>query len=98
MSDTFYRKVGRRYVEVGSDIHLYCDGIWLVYRSPHGKRQSCVFITADMPRLPLIAYHTMQDELTALLTGQTLRGISPYDRAGKICEFFAQAAAKQIES
>lgn len=92
MSDTLYKKVGKRYVEVGSDTRLHCDGVWLVYRTRTGKRQSCVLITDEMPDIPMIAYHTKQDELTDLI--MTHKGTSANDLADKICTFFSQEAVR----
>ena len=92
MSDTLYKKVGKRYIEVGSDTRLRCDGVWLVYRTRTGKRQSCVLITDEMPKLPMISFHVKQDELTYLLMAH--EGISVNDLADKICTFFSQEAAR----
>ena len=92
MSDTLYKKVGKRYVEVGSDTRLHCDGVWLVYRTRTGKRQSCVLITDKMPDIPMIAYHSMQSEITDLIMSGQKQGMSANYLADEICRCFARAA------
>lgn len=55
MSDTLYRKVGRRYVPVAVDTIGYQPGIWLVFRAVRGSNKLYVGPLGDVPNPPAAA-------------------------------------------
>lgn len=72
-----YRKVGRKYVEVGySNVPDLTDGIWLVQSKPSSKSQtSLVWKVGDLKRpvdvVTRAALYSMNDELAQFLVNLT---------------------------
>lgn len=108
MDNKLYKKVGKRYVEVGEDFRGFpSDGIWLV---TNGRKSSeCIVQMAEIPSIPSTAVlyrAAMKDQILAKVNKEVLardaegvhsyasRGWSLNDMAKVVCD----AAAEILQS
>jgi hypothetical protein len=99
--DALYRRTKNgRYIEIGYQWDGFpMDGIWLVQ---DGKRKASCFIGLK-ESVPIFALNYRQHEQGIVdriraRQKEAHSGLSLYDMARIACDYFAHAAAKQIES
>jgi hypothetical protein len=89
-----YRKVGKRYVEIGMEwVGFPADGIWLVSNG----RQSNTCLIGLKESVPVFAlnYRKHVNELCSLIqAAHKGKPMSLYDEMILVCDFFAEKVAK----
>lgn len=95
MNETIYRKIGRRYVEVGPEFTGWpADGVWLV----SDDRRAAHFVT-KIGEVPCIfdfaKMHVGLDELTGVIQAQRSKSDnSSYDIARAVLKWMATKGDK----
>ncbi len=99
MSDTLYKKVGKKYEPVGIEFTGFpANGVWIV----EDGRQSCNYPFKDTPEQPtpaLVSYMQCRDELQQRISKEWTdrERLSVVDIAEIACEFFAiKAGAMKV--
>jgi hypothetical protein len=98
--DEVYRKVGRKYQKIGREWTGFpADGIWLVQDGMHSM--SCLVGLKE--RVPIFAlnYRLHEQGVADRIQAREKEvghGLSLFDMARIACDYFAHAAAKQIEA